>query len=237
MIISPTSRAPLGAAGTKCAASAPRPCRAECSASRRHEESTQAARSMSSTRYSSGSRTKHRREPPSRTVYGGRSGSMPCPFELFERAVEIVDADRDVAVAGAERRRCGRRGCTSARARSRCRPGRRSSSSPPARRRGRCPSSPAKREPERLVERAALLRVGDPHHGVEEGVMPAILGRFAHSATAAAAGDLGGVAAAAADPAHRVAGAEIVDPGAFEGADRHRRRTAANVSTWATMPP
>ena len=29
--------------------------------------------------YPSGSRTKQRREPPSRSEYGGRSGSMPCP--------------------------------------------------------------------------------------------------------------------------------------------------------------
>ena len=33
---------------------------------------------MISIRYPSGSRTKHSREPPSRTEYGGFSGSMPC---------------------------------------------------------------------------------------------------------------------------------------------------------------
>jgi hypothetical protein len=36
------------------------------------------ARSIISTRYPSGSRTKHRYEPPSLTRYGGLSGVMPC---------------------------------------------------------------------------------------------------------------------------------------------------------------
>jgi len=35
-------------------------------------------RSISSMRYSSGSRTKQRSEPPSRRRYGSRSGSIPC---------------------------------------------------------------------------------------------------------------------------------------------------------------
>ena len=56
---------------------------------------------MSSIRYPSGSRTKHSREPPSRTEYGGRSGSMPWR-QALEGRVEIVDRDRDVAVARAE---------------------------------------------------------------------------------------------------------------------------------------
>ena len=37
-------------------------------------------RSISSTRYSSGSRTKQIRDPPSRTRYGSRSGSIPWPL-------------------------------------------------------------------------------------------------------------------------------------------------------------
>src|SRR3954453_21942603 len=61
-------------------------------------------------RYPSGSRTKQRKLPPSRTWYGGRSGSQPrsprpagrAPAGAPERAVEVVDADRDVAVAGPE---------------------------------------------------------------------------------------------------------------------------------------
>ena len=41
------------------------------------------------------------REPPSRTVYGGRSGSM-LRLEGGEGRVEIVYGQRDVPVAGAD---------------------------------------------------------------------------------------------------------------------------------------
>ena len=57
---------------------------------------------MISIRYPSGSRTKQSHDPPSRTWYGGRSGSMPCSASAASVAVEVVDADRDVAVAGPE---------------------------------------------------------------------------------------------------------------------------------------
>ena len=39
------------------------------------------ARSINSTLYRSGSLTNARREPPSRTRYGSRSGSIPCSFK------------------------------------------------------------------------------------------------------------------------------------------------------------
>ena len=89
---------------------------AACSSGARRERSREARRagrarpcvsatrgcSMISIRYPSGSRTKHSREPPSRTEYGGFSGSMPCSARLRERRVEVVGGDRDVAVAGAD---------------------------------------------------------------------------------------------------------------------------------------
>ena len=38
------------------------------------------------------------REPPSRTRYGSRSGSIPSLLQTRQRLVEIIDPDRDVPV-------------------------------------------------------------------------------------------------------------------------------------------
>ena len=105
---------------------------------------------------------------PRVTWYGRPLGLDPVlVLQRRERLVEVVDADRDVAVPGAEVVRAavvvvGQLEDVLLRRRAR-----RSSSSPRARRSGRCPCRG--RSESRAPRRSrGSLGVGDPNHGVEE---------------------------------------------------------------------